>query len=144
MATRLAPRRLRPAGEGGWFAPNDRHGEQPQSDQQRRRGKDRDRGIRLNGLQPEVVQVGVDGVTEADILVHDEHAEDPYLAFMLSRMFFPDFPVPVGVLRDVERPTHDELMTAQVRAAIEQRGEGSLKKLLDSGETWTVGAGGTP
>jgi 2-oxoglutarate ferredoxin oxidoreductase subunit beta len=107
-------------------------------------GKDRDHGIRLNGLRPEVVQIGVDGVTEADILVHDEHAEDPYLAFMLSRMFFPDFPVPVGVLRDVARPTHDELMTAQVRAAIEQRGEGSLKKLLDSGETWTVGAGGTP
>ena len=52
-------------------------------------------------------------MTEADILVHDEHAEDPYLAFMLSRMFYPEFPVPVGVFRDVERPTHDELLTAR-------------------------------
>ena len=107
-------------------------------------GKDRDRGIRLTGLHPEVVQIGVDGVTEADILVHDEHSEDPYLAFMLSRMFYPEFPVPVGVFRSVERPTHDELLTAQVRSAIELRGEGSLEKLLNSGETWTVQADGTP
>jgi 2-oxoglutarate ferredoxin oxidoreductase subunit beta len=101
-------------------------------------GKDRDRGIRLRGLHPEVVQIGVDGVTEADILVHDEHAEDPYLAFMLSRMFAPDYPVPVGVLRDVERPTHDELLTAQLAAAVEQHGPGDIEKLLNNGETWTV------
>ena len=54
-------------------------------------GKDRDRGIRLRGLQPEVVQLG-DGVTEADLLVHDEAAPDPYLAFMLSRMWWPGLP----------------------------------------------------
>ena len=43
-------------------------------------GKDRDKGIRLRGLHPEVVKLGEDGVTEADLLVHDEEAEDPYLA----------------------------------------------------------------
>ena len=41
-------------------------------------GKDRDKGIRLNGLHPEVVTIGEDGVTEADLLVHDEEAADPY------------------------------------------------------------------
>ena len=101
-------------------------------------GKNRDRGIRLRGLHPEVVQIGVDGVTVDDILVHDEHAEDPYLAFLLSRMFAPDFPVPVGVFRSVRQPTHDELMSAQLAAAKEQRGPGDLRKLLNSGETWTV------
>ncbi len=100
-------------------------------------GKDRDRGIRLRGLQPEVVQLG-DGVTEADLLVHDEAAPDPYLAFMLSRMWWPDFPVPVGVFRDVARPTHDELLTAQIDKAIAQRGEGDLAALLRSGDAWTV------
>ncbi|MEJ7696177.1 MAG: hypothetical protein WKF78_06050 [Candidatus Limnocylindrales bacterium] len=59
-------------------------------------GKDRDKGIRLRGLKPEVVTIGQDGVTEADLLVHEEAAEDPYLALMLSRMFWPEFPVPVG------------------------------------------------
>ena len=73
-----------------------------------------------------------------DLLVHDEQAEDPHLAFMLSRMWWPEYPVPVGVLRDVTRPTHDELMTGQIEAVVAQRGEGDLRQLLDSGETWTV------
>jgi 2-oxoglutarate ferredoxin oxidoreductase subunit beta len=100
-------------------------------------GRDRDRGIRLRGLHPEVVQLG-NGVTEDDLLVHDEAAEDPTLAFMLSRMWWPEYPVPVGVLRDVTRPTHDELMTGQLEAAIAQRGKGDLATLLEGGETWTV------
>ncbi len=100
-------------------------------------GKDRDKGIRLNGLHPEVVQLG-GAISEADLLVHDEQADDPHLAFMLSRMWWPDYPVPVGVFRDVSRPTHDELMTGQIEAVVAQRGQGDLKKLLESGETWTV------
>src|SRR5919206_1885729 len=89
-------------------------------------GKDRDRGIRLRGLHPEVVKLGENGVTEADLLVHDEHAEEPYLALMLSRMFWPEFPVPVGVLRAVERPTHDQLIVAQIDEARAKSGEGDL------------------
>jgi 2-oxoglutarate ferredoxin oxidoreductase subunit beta len=102
-------------------------------------GKDRDKGIRLRGLHPEVVTIGEGGITESDLVVHDETAEDPYLAFMLSRMFYPEFPVPVGVIRRVDRPTHDQLMTEQITSAVAQRGEGDLARLLNSGETWTVG-----
>jgi 2-oxoglutarate/2-oxoacid ferredoxin oxidoreductase subunit beta len=100
-------------------------------------GKDRDKGIRLSGLHPEIVQLG-NGISEADLLVHDEEAADPYLAYMLSRMWWPDFPVPVGVLRRVDRPTHDQLMVGQIRDAITRHGPGDLEKLLVSGETWTV------
>ena len=70
-------------------------------------GKDRDKGIRLNGLHPEVVTIGEDGVTEDDLLVHDAHAEDPYLALILSRMFWPEFPVPGG--RPARRDPADPL-----------------------------------
>jgi 2-oxoglutarate ferredoxin oxidoreductase subunit beta len=101
-------------------------------------GKDRDKGIRLNGLHPEIVTLGRDGVTEADLLVHDEAAEEPYLALMLSRMFWPDFPVPVGILRAVPRPTHDQLVEHQISAAVAAQGEGDLASILASGETWTV------
>ena len=101
-------------------------------------GKDHDKGIRLRGLHPEVVTLGEDGVTEADLLVHDEDAEDPYLALMLSRMWWPEFPVPVGVLRRIERPTHDPLMDEQIRTATEKSGAGDLGKALLAGETWTV------
>jgi 2-oxoglutarate ferredoxin oxidoreductase subunit beta len=100
-------------------------------------GKDRDRGIRLRGLHPEVVRLG-DGVTEDDLLVHDEQAVEPYLALMLSRMFWPEFPVPVGVLRDVRRPTHDELVDEQIASARATSGDGDLAAALRSGETWTV------
>jgi 2-oxoglutarate ferredoxin oxidoreductase subunit beta len=101
-------------------------------------GKDRDKGIRLNGLHPEIVTIGENGITEADLLVHDETAADPYLAYMLSRMWWPDYPVPVGVLRRVERPTHDQLMVGQIEDAITRQGQGDLAKLIASGETWTV------
>jgi 2-oxoglutarate ferredoxin oxidoreductase subunit beta len=101
-------------------------------------GKDRDKGIRLSGLHPEVVTIGENGITEADLLVHDQHAEDPYLALILSRMFWPEFPVPVGVLREVDRPTHSDLVDAQIEAAIAKSGPGDLAQVLVSGETWTV------
>jgi len=57
---------------------------------------------------------------------------------MLSRMFWPDFPVPVGVLRAVPRPTHDQLIDGQIAAAVSAQGEGDLAAVLRSGETWTV------
>ena len=101
-------------------------------------GRERDKGIRLDGLRPEIVTIGENGVTEADLLVHDEQAADPYLALMLSRMQWPDFPVPVGVLRAVPRPTHDELLAGQIDAAVARSGKGDLSRALASGETWTV------
>jgi 2-oxoglutarate ferredoxin oxidoreductase subunit beta len=100
-------------------------------------GKDRDRGIRLRGLHPEVVQLG-NGITEDDLLVHDEQSPEPYLALMLSRMFWPEFPVPVGVLRAVPRPTHDQLIADQITTAVGSGGAGDLASALNSGETWTV------
>ncbi len=99
-------------------------------------GKARDKGIRLNGFTPEVVQLGVDGVTEADLWVHDETADDPTAAYILSRMWAPRFPVPVGVFRRVSRPTHDQLVQGQIDDAIARQGEGDLRKLLFGGETW--------
>ncbi len=101
-------------------------------------GKEREKGIRLKGLHPEVVTIGENGVTEADLLVHDEEAEDPYLAYMLSRMWYPDFPVPVGVLRKVARPTHDQLVVGQIEDAVARQGAGDLDKLILAGETWKV------
>jgi 2-oxoglutarate ferredoxin oxidoreductase subunit beta len=101
-------------------------------------GKNRDLGIRLDGLRPEIVRVGEDGITLDDILVHDETSEDPTIHNMLARIYWPEFPVPIGVIRNVPRPTHDELVDAQIRDAIARQGPGDLARLLRSGETWTV------
>jgi 2-oxoglutarate ferredoxin oxidoreductase subunit beta len=100
-------------------------------------GKNLDKGIRLNGLKPEVVQLG-DGITEADLLVHDAHAEDPTLAWMLSRMEPPYFPVPLGVFRSVRKPTYAELALKQNEEALRRRGPGDLRKLYMDSDTWEV------
>jgi 2-oxoglutarate ferredoxin oxidoreductase subunit beta len=101
-------------------------------------GKERNRGIRLNGLEPEVVTLGENGVTEADLLVHDEAKPQTYLAHLLSRLDYPDFPVPVGVVRAVQRPTYDSILEDQQEAAISRYGEGDLDELFNSGDTWEV------
>jgi len=104
-------------------------------------GAEKNKGIRLNGLQPEVVTIGENGVSIADLWVHDETDPDATRTQILSRMWWPDFPVPVGVFRRVPRPTHDQLLVEQVesaKAARAAKGPVDLQKLLAAGETWTV------
>jgi 2-oxoglutarate ferredoxin oxidoreductase subunit beta len=99
-------------------------------------GKEQDKGIRLHGMNPEVVslkEVGRD-----DLLIHDEKAVEPSLAFLLSRMRYPDFPEPVGVFRDIEHDRYVTLVRKQIEQAKASKGEGDLAKLIEGGETWTV------
>ncbi len=100
-------------------------------------GKNRDKGIRMNGPLPEVVQLG-NGITEKDLVVHNETAEDSSPAFMLSRMTYPDFPEPMGVFRRVRRPSYDELMKQQFVEAEKLWGPGDMNTLLRGTETWEV------
>lgn len=100
-------------------------------------GKNRDKGLRLKGTKLEVVQLG-NGVTEADLLVHNEHDSDSILAYLISGMSYPEYPVPMGVFRQILKPTYDTLLAGQVQASEERLGKGDLEKLLNSGDTWTV------
>ena len=77
-------------------------------------GKNSDKGLVLDGFQLKVVTLGENGVTEKDLLVHDAHCEDSTLQLKLAMMEGPDFPVAVGVIRDVETETYDEAMTKQI------------------------------
>ncbi|TWT41971.1 2-oxoglutarate oxidoreductase subunit KorB [Phycisphaerae bacterium RAS1] len=100
-------------------------------------GKDRNKGIRLNGMTPEIVELG-SGITADDLLIHDEKATEPTLAFMLSRMTHPEFPEPVGVFRAVEEPTYEGQMEDQIAAVTKKLGAGNLDKLFNAGDTWDV------
>jgi 2-oxoglutarate/2-oxoacid ferredoxin oxidoreductase subunit beta len=101
-------------------------------------GKNKEKGIRLRGVLPEVVTIGENGVTVDDLLVHDENAPEPNLAYIIGRMQYPEYPVPMGVFRAVEKPTYERMLADQITAAIEKKGPGSIEKLLNSGETWTI------
>src|SRR5688572_13905077 len=100
-------------------------------------GKEGKKGIRLNNMRPEVVELGK-GVTVDDLLFHDEKAPDPAAAFLLARMRHPDYPEPLGVFRAVDRPIYDQAVNAQIDAAVAKQGEGDLDTLFNSGDTWTV------
>lgn len=102
-------------------------------------GKNKDKGIRLNGLKPEVVQLG-SGVSEDDLLVHDAYADDPTLAWMLSRMEPPHFPVPIGVFRAVQKPTYADLLLKQMDSARARRGPGDLRAIYMDADTWEIKA----
>lgn len=98
-------------------------------------GKDRDKAIRLNGFRPEVVNVA--DVAEEEILIHD--ASSKPLALLLSSMEWPQFPAPLGVIRDVLLPDYTSSLMAQVQTAQGQKGTGDLNELYRNADLWTVG-----
>jgi 2-oxoglutarate ferredoxin oxidoreductase subunit beta len=78
------------------------------------------------------------------ILVHDENRADSSIAFALSRLSHgPYGPTPLGVFRNVERPTYESALAKQIEDATEKRGEGDLDKLIRSMGTWTVSQNGS-
>jgi 2-oxoglutarate ferredoxin oxidoreductase subunit beta len=103
-----------------------------------RYGADGEKGIvQKKDGSAAVVDVADSG--EEALLVHDEHASQPSLAFALSRLTLGTVgAAPLGVFRDVDRPVYDEAMAAQLAEAEEQRGKGDLAALIGSGDTWQI------
>src|SRR5207302_832858 len=73
---------------------------------------------------------------QGEILVHDEQLDDPTYAFMLSRLDYPDAPVPMGVLRQVTSTTYDGLVDEQGKKFAGKKP--SIEALLAGPETWVV------
>jgi 2-oxoglutarate ferredoxin oxidoreductase subunit beta len=102
-------------------------------------GKNNSKGIRLNpgNLELESVELS-NGVRPDDLLFHNEKADSPVLASLLSAMVHPEMPECMGVLRCVERPTFDETMQHLTQEAVQKKGPGKLEKLFASDDMWTV------
>jgi 2-oxoglutarate ferredoxin oxidoreductase subunit beta len=101
-------------------------------------GANRDKGLVLDGMQLKVVTIGENGITEADILTHDAHCADPGLQLMLAEMKGPDFPVALGILRDVAADTYDKGVNRQVEEVSAKAKVHCVDELLRSGSTWEV------
>jgi len=96
-------------------------------------GKNRDKGIRLGKSgRLEVVTLG-NGISEADILVHDE--TNRALAYMLAHL---ERPTPIGVFHATVRPSYEEAIRGQLEAARQKQGAGDINALFNRGETWVV------
>lgn len=103
-------------------------------------GAQKNKGIRLDGFKPVVVELGSE-YSASDLWVHDE--ADFYKAQVLTRMFDDPrieghLPRPFGVFYQTSRPTYEEVMAFQIEDAIAKRGPGNLDKLLAGNETWTI------
>ena len=102
-------------------------------------GKDNEKGVTRTAdghiKVAEVAEVGEDA-----IIRHDAHAKDPGLAFALSRLSNPRTltNTPIGVFRDISRPSYDRLVREQVDEVIATKGRGDLQSLLNGGDTWNV------
>jgi len=99
-------------------------------------GKEKDKGIILDGFTPKVVSLK-DGYSVNDLIIHNE--KDTMLSFILARMSnIPGLPRPVGVIYAVERPIYEVEMQHQIEQATRQFGEGNLEKLFNKGDVWTI------
>lgn len=102
-------------------------------------GKNKDKGLRLDKTgKLEVVEIGKNGVTVDDILVHDAHDPNPFLHWMLVNMKAPEFPVALGVIREVEAHTYDEALDEQIEQVKKISDIHCMDDLLNSGDTWEV------
>lgn len=101
-------------------------------------GKERNKGLMLEGLSLKVVTLGENGVTEKDILVHNAEEANPGIHMMLVNMKYPEMPVALGVIRNVKDQTYDDCVRDQLLEVQKNAKIHSIDELLNSGDTWDV------
>ena len=101
-------------------------------------GKDNTRGLVRDGFLLKAVEVGKDGYTIDDVLVHDAHTPSNFLHQQLAMMDGYSLPLAVGVLRDVESPVYNEEVDRQVEEVRAKKGFTCLRDMILAGEHWEV------
>lgn len=101
-------------------------------------GKNKEKGLVRDGFLLKAVEVGKDGYTLKDVLVHDAHTSNNFLHQQLAMMDGHELPLAIGVIRDVEAPVYNEELDKQIEDVRKSKGFNSLKSMVLSGETWEV------
>lgn len=101
-------------------------------------GANKDKGLAFDGVNLRVVKLGENGVTIDDVMTHDAHSKSPIVHFLLAGMAYPDYPVALGVIRDVHDPNYDSEVARQVSEVQSVAKIKCVDDLLHSGATWTV------
>ena len=99
-------------------------------------GKENEKGLALDGFNLKVVTLGENGITEKDILVHDATTEDNTLHLKLANMTGPDFPVAMGVIRNVETSTYNDELVQQIEDVQSKSKIKTFDDLLKSLDSW--------
>lgn len=101
-------------------------------------GKNMERGLVQDGFLLKAVEIGKDGYTLDDVLVHDAHTPSNFLHQQLAMMDGHDLPLAIGVIRDVDAPTYNDEVDRQVEEVRAKKGFDSLRSMILAGETWEV------
>lgn len=101
-------------------------------------GENNEYGLILEGLNIKVVKIGENGISLKDILVHDAHCEDATLHTKLAMMKGPDFPVALGVIRDVKAPTYEVAVTEQIEEVKAQKPYHNFEELMMTNNIWEI------
>lgn len=102
-------------------------------------GENNEYGLMQEGFGLKVVKLGENGITEKDLLVHDAYCEDNTLHLKLALMDGPDYPVALGVIRDVKAPSYDESIYAQIEEVRAKKPDRTLEEMLMmTCETWEI------
>ena len=101
-------------------------------------GENNEFGLIQEGFGIKVVKLGENGITEKDLLIHDAHCSDPTLQLKLAMMEEPDFPIALGVIRDVEAPTYDDCVSQQIEDVKKQKNYHNFAELLETNDIWTI------
>jgi len=102
-------------------------------------GKEKNKGIKIEGFTPKIIDLNDGKHSVDDVLVHDEFDHSAARTFMLAHLSDnPEMPTPVGIFRQILKPTYDEGIVEQIKRITEKKGEGNLEKVLFSGNTWEV------
>lgn len=102
-------------------------------------GENNEFGLVQEGFGLKVVEIGKDGVTMDDILVHDAHCQDNTLQLKLALMGDGDgFPIALGVIRDVDAPTYNDAVEAQIEEVKAKKPYHNFAELLETNDIWEV------
>ncbi|MDD5781788.1 MAG: 2-oxoacid:ferredoxin oxidoreductase subunit beta [Muribaculaceae bacterium] len=101
-------------------------------------GKEMNKGLVQDGFGLKAVELGKDGYSIDDVLVHDAHCRENFLHQQLAMMDGHTLPLAIGVIRDVEAPVYDQEVAHQVEEVKKKKGFTSLRELILSGDVWEV------
>ena len=101
-------------------------------------GENKEYGLMQQGFGLKVVKLGENGITEKDILIHDAHCMDNTLQLKLALMEGPEFPIALGVIRDVEAPTYNDAVMEQIEEVKGKKKYHNFNELLMTNDTWEV------
>jgi 2-oxoglutarate/2-oxoacid ferredoxin oxidoreductase subunit beta len=101
-------------------------------------GQNQNKGLRLKGEKLEIVTIGENGITKEDILIHNQHSQDPGIHLMLAQMSLPEYPVALGVIRSAKSSTYDDLVEEQIAHAKATEKIKCVDDLLNSGDIFEI------